>query len=151
MKVSKFDGCDFYAEVNRAGGVRGTVLIVSRTQFNGQCRKAVCTPKGKPDGVPMAEWIYPHYLNDPAKCVKVTEGDARRIQPQLFAACETWSKSAKYRETVYRVLRDMVLAGKPVQPVTEQNNVGGGFALDISNEEHKANLRRLGFSGESGN
>lgn len=146
MKISKYSDCDFYAEVTRGGRVLGTVLIVSRTQFNGTCPKAIATPKGRPDGVPVAEWVYPSYL---AKCVKVTEGDARRIQPQLFAACDLWDKSPKYRETVYRVTRDAVLAGKPVQPVTTSNNVGGGFAVEIDTSAHVENLRRLGFSGDS--
>jgi hypothetical protein len=132
MKTSKYDGCDFYAEVNRAGGVAGTVLIVSRTAKNGTCRKALAAPKGQPRAMIVPTWVSPKYLK---KCVQVTEGDARRIHPAMFETCKAYEQSERYRATLSRAVRATYPERYPLQPVTVENNVGGGFAVDFNQQD----------------
>jgi hypothetical protein len=93
-----YSGVDFYAEKTsaRAGAaLAGTILVVSRTVFNGTCRKAMACAKGAATVMPIATWVSPAYL---AKCVKVTEAEARQIQPAMFAACEAFDRSPEFRE-----------------------------------------------------
>jgi len=89
---------DFYAErINghKSSALAGTILVVSRTTFNGICPKAVAVPKGDPNGVPCATWVAPEYLA--RKCVLVTEAQARAIAPAMFAKMEAFDRSPEYR------------------------------------------------------
>jgi hypothetical protein len=113
-----YSGCDFYAEKtsgHRFAPLAGTVLVVSRTVKNGICPKAVAVPKGQPNAVPVATWVHPDHLAK--RCVKVTEADARRIHPAIFAALEAFDRSPEYRAMhAAEIARAVMLGVYPVQP-----------------------------------
>jgi len=113
-----YENVDFYAEKtsgHKHAALAGTVLVVSRTVFNGICPKAVATPKGDPTGVPCATWVNPAHLAK--RCVKVTETEARAIAPAMFAKMEKFDRSPEYRAMhAIEVARAIVAGTYTVQP-----------------------------------
>ncbi len=114
---NRYNGVDFYAQKASArpnAPLTGCVLVVSRTEFNGICPKGIAVPKGQPSGIPVATWIYPETLA--RRCVKVTEAEARRIHPELFAKLEKYDRSASYRVSHAITVAEQFPARLPTQP-----------------------------------
>lgn len=95
-----FESIRFYAE--RANGHKGSartgvVLMVSQRaeDMNGQCFKALSTPKGSPAAVPCATWVSPAHLAK--RCDEISEQEARQINPSIFAHVERFERSPEYR------------------------------------------------------
>jgi hypothetical protein len=95
----QYTACRFYAErtSGRKGAkLAGTVVIVAKSpERNGQCVKAVGTPRGERTAVPVATWVHPDYLAN--KCVEVTEAQAREMHPELFAQSARYDRASEYR------------------------------------------------------
>lgn len=98
METMNYTGVEFFAEVERKGSARltGTVLVLSREIRNGQCFAAVAVPSDGRSALPVVTWVSPKYLAD--KCRKVTETEARAIDPRTMKALDAHHRSPEYRE-----------------------------------------------------
>lgn len=95
-----FEAMKFYAE--RANGHKtsartGVILMVSTREAdrNGECFRALTTPKGSPAAVPCATWVAPSHLAK--RCDEITEEEARATNPAMFAHVERFERSPEYR------------------------------------------------------
>jgi len=97
-----YSDCLFFAEktsAHKGARLAGTVLVVAKRpsgdMVNGKTVKAIGVPRGDAMGVPVATWTSLEYLT--RKCVEVTEGEARTLQPRMFAALEAYDRALEYR------------------------------------------------------
>jgi hypothetical protein len=113
----RYTNCRFFAErtsARKGADFSGGVVIVetkpSADHINGECVKALGTPRGGTRLVPSATWVSKVYLTK--KCVEVTEVEARALAPEMFRALESFDRSSEFRAMYEVALREARDRGK---------------------------------------
>jgi hypothetical protein len=126
MESNTYTGVEFFAEFNNGHKktLAGTVIMVivprkgHPQDVNGTCRAAIGVAKGDAKGLPVRTWASARYLK--AQCERITEAQAREIQPALFTALAKFERAAEYR------LGHAIESHKAAQPLQLADDVGAG-------------------------
>lgn len=95
-----YSGVEFYVQLHRKNGQpTGTIVVVNPAVKNGICVLMLACPPGAragKDALPVTTWARPDtYLA--FYCRKVTQEDARKIDPAMMAFLDKHHRSPEFR------------------------------------------------------